>query len=137
MRKADRDEIEATVGFFDAGYIIDAIMWHGELGCVGINRHSIPFFAAGLLPSKLPAERDAFAFGTDELQGQIMTATRECKRVLTDAIVAMGLNRINAFSQQTHVGAHRWLKLLGFVNAESLPGFGQDGSDFYRFEKLR
>lgn len=135
MRAADKQEIKASVGFFDPDFIKSTILDKGEIGCVGLNKHGLPFFAAGLLPAPVWSERDAYAFGTDELAGQVVIATKECRRVLRDAL-DLGITRINAYTQVTHANAHKWMELIGFRNAESLPGFGKDGSDFYRFELI-
>lgn len=135
MRKDDRLECEAILGKFDPEQIADLCTGLGGFGCVGYNKRFVPFFACGLMPSRYPRVMEAYAFGSDEFQGQMIRATKEVKKGLDRAQNELGVQVIMAHSQDRHVKAHRWLELLGFERAAVIPGMGQDGSDFFRFER--
>lgn len=135
LREDDAREIRAVLGDVDPDAITKIVMQPGAFGCVGLDKDYRPLFTAGLAPSPLPGIMDAWAFGTEAVQGQIIRISKECKRVMDWAIEERGVRSIRAHSQASHMRAHRWLEMMDFELTEELPHFGVDGSDFYLYER--
>jgi hypothetical protein len=63
--------------------------------------------------------------------------THQVRRGLSQAQIELGAHRIEAEALTGWAPGARWLKLLGFTHEAPMPGYGEDGTSFDRWAKVR
>lgn len=133
LRPDDDRELEATR--FDGCRLADSIYVAQGAAYTGYDRDGNPAVVGGLTTVS-PGVAQAWMFGTPRLP-EVAVAMHRQARILIEAALNGPAHRIQAYSADFHVDAHRWLKRLGFEIESVMRQHGKGGEDFYMFVRLR
>lgn len=128
LRRADREELEATVWRLDSALLARASA-ACRFGFVAAGGDGTPIAAFGAHEA-WPGVWQVGMFATVRWPEVALAATRHARRALLPAVRDTGAHRGHAFSLATHHEAHRWLEWLGASRETLLRGWGRGGEDF-------
>lgn len=95
-----------------------------------------PVAVFGGMPRQ-PGTWSMYCFATDEFPRLALGLTRFAKKaVLPTLFGQLGAHRLECDSHESHVSAHRWLRLLGAELEAVKRQYGKDGADYFSFVLL-
>lgn len=132
MREWDRREIFATKFHGrEEDQLIEAVMASGPVSWVAYNQLE-PIAVFGCMPM-WPGAWSMWFFATDKLPTIGLGVTKLIIRYIVPMLWDGGARRLQCYSMEGHVEAHRWLETLGAKRAATFPDFGREGETFHAY----
>jgi len=131
LRGRDMEELSATSysptpeGFAHAAVSSGGFRW-------GTYVDGRPVGAGGAVP-RWPNVWTVWAYGTDEFEKTILSATRQFRRFIIPALYRAGAVRVDCFALASHTDACAWLQYLGAEPDNKLDSWGKNGETFINY----
>lgn len=134
MRARDVVEFSATSFAADRKALTDDLVlrYAGLAGAICASDDDGPV-AIGATIEARPNVLTLLFFSTDRFSSIAFGLTSFIRRRLFPAQKAAGVHRIECVSIDSHVDAHRWIKILGLEQEAVMPGYGRAGETFLQF----
>lgn len=133
MRKADKDELYAMVGWQPLPSLRFALR-ESEICRTGVNAEGDPVMIYGISKGDYPNSGIIWMLGTDKLY----TVKREFLDQCQDEIknISKGYSLVYNYTDARNSMHHRWLKWCGFTFINKHEQFGFEGRPFFEFVKI-
>lgn len=130
MRESDFKEVMATRWNDDPdSFALECYRHEGWTALAD----GVPVAIAGIAIHQ-PMVGQAWMVGTKDIKKSGLTITRAIRTALNE-LTKESLNRIQAFSSESHTDAHEWLELIGMTLERDLPMYGKHGETFLLYSK--
>lgn len=133
MRKADRAEVKATIGWEPLPALKFALK-HSEVCKTGLTHEGEPVMIYGVTPSPQEGLGSIWMLGTDNLTKVQTTFLRQCRREIDE--ISRGYKAVYNFTDARNTLHHKWLKWCGFTFIRRVERYGVEQLPFYEFVKL-
>lgn len=136
MRASDKQEIYGLRRSEEPGFVVNDVMAMSNFAWVAwLDTFPQAVFGGGEVR---PGVWSMFAFATDEFPRLALGLTRFAKHTVIPTLFGeLGAHRLQCESHESHISAHKWLRLLGSHRESVLQGYGKDGSNYHQFVILK
>lgn len=134
MRDIDRREICALHGTDDPVEATSTLRFLRHIGATVWRDEPICAIGAVFM---WPGVVSVFMFATDRWPEVAIETTRFVRKTLLPTLCEAGVHRLQCYSLDSHIEAHRWLRFLGADRETTEPEFGKNRENYVLFTMSR